>query len=46
MQHDYFTKLGGEKAGYPTDSVYSEGLNKISELPEEYEKLPVVVSKD
>eukprot|EP00353_Schmidingerella_taraikaensis_P016949 CAMPEP_0185617530 /NCGR_PEP_ID=MMETSP0436-20130131/43828_1 /TAXON_ID=626734 ORGANISM="Favella taraikaensis, Strain Fe Narragansett Bay" /NCGR_SAMPLE_ID=MMETSP0436 /ASSEMBLY_ACC=CAM_ASM_000390 /LENGTH=43 /DNA_ID= /DNA_START= /DNA_END= /DNA_ORIENTATION= len=33
----------GQKEGrgtLPSEGVYSDGLNKIHELPEEYEKLP------
>ena len=37
IQFDHLTK--GERGGIPAD-VYSDGLNKIRELPEEYENLP------
>ena len=32
----------GERGQLPSEGVYSDGLNKIRELPEEYEKFPKI----
>lgn len=32
--------MKGERGQLPSEGVYSDGLNKIRELPEEYEKMP------
>jgi len=36
MPHEQFLK--NERLAMPSEDVYSDGLNKIRELPEEYEK--------
>jgi len=38
MQYDHLNKM--DRGALPSDGVYSDTLNKIRELPEEYEKLP------
>lgn len=38
IQFDHLKK--GDRGVYNGNESYSDGLNKISELPEEYEKLP------
>ena len=38
MQYDHMNKM--DRGALPSDGVYSDTLNKIRELPEEYEKLP------
>ena len=38
MHYDHLGK--GDRQPLPSEGVVSDGLNKIRELPEEYEKLP------
>ena len=38
IQYDHLNKM--DRGALPSDGVYSDTLNKIRELPEEYEKLP------
>lgn len=40
IQYDHLKK--GDRVVLASNEVYSDGLNQISELPEEYEKLPTI----